>query len=90
MRVNFAHLRVQGIDFAVFEADARSRTSADRLELLSDLASRARRLGLHVDKAALACARSGRIEFYGTPDLVRYLSKRGVPQWTHVLDISAT
>jgi hypothetical protein len=29
----------------------------------------------------------GRTKFFGTPDLVRYLSSRGVPTWTHTLDV---
>ena len=85
MRINFAHLNHQGINFAVFDADARLGTNAARSELLGELTLEARRLGLRVDKSALAYVRGGRIEFWGTPDLVRLLANVGVPQWTHVL-----
>lgn len=85
MQINFAHLRDQGIDFAVFDADATSHMNGDRAALLADLTWRAQQNGLKVDKAALAYRRGSRVEFYGTPDLVRYLANRGVPRWTHVL-----
>jgi hypothetical protein len=49
--------------------------------------AKARRNNLRVDKAALAFQESGRTTFFGTPDLVRYLSSRGVPRWTHTLDV---
>jgi len=28
-----------------------------------------------------------RLEFYGTKDLVQYLSKSGLPQWTHSINV---
>lgn len=83
MQIDMAHIREQGIDFAVFGADAPSRTNADRDHLLTDLTRKARASGLKVDKAALAYSRGRRIEFYGTPDLVRFLSTSGLPSWTH-------
>jgi hypothetical protein len=43
----------------------------------------ARAHGLNVDKAALAFREGGRTVFWGTPDLVRFLSRCGVPAWTH-------
>ena len=87
MRINFAHLRDQGIDFAVFEADARTHMNSDRASVLADLTARARLQGLRVDKSALAYQSGRRVEFYGTPDLVRYLSGRGVPLWTHSMEV---
>lgn len=87
MRVNFAHLNHQGINFAVFDADAGSGSDAARSQLLGALTIEARRLGLRVDKSALAFARGGRVEFYGTRDLVQFLSNLGVPRWTHVMTI---
>ena len=86
MNIRLAHLRDQGIDFAVFDADATSHIASDRAEVLEELISIAKQNGLKVDKAALAYRRGGRTEFFGTPDLVRYLSNRGVPRWTHVLN----
>jgi hypothetical protein len=85
MQINFAHLRDHGIDFAVFDADVSSHMNGDREALLADLTWRAQQNGLKVDKAALAYRIGSRIEFYGAPDLVRYLANRGVPHWTHVL-----
>ena len=88
MKINVAHLRDQGISFAVFDADATSRMSHDRDDLLQRLVGLARRNGLRVDKAALAFTRNGRLTFYGTPDLVRYLKRRpGVLRWTHELTV---
>lgn len=91
MRINFAHLRESSttggyIDFAVFEADANTHRNQDRNRLLMQLANSARRNGLKVDKAALAFEENGNVIFYGAPDLVDYLSNRGVPNWTHHLD----
>ena len=87
MRIEMAHLRTQGIDFAVFAADANDHTNAGRQQLLGQLVAQARRNNLRVDKAALAFDEAGRTKFFGTPDLVRYLSSRGVPRWTHMLDL---
>lgn len=87
MTIRVAHLRHQGIDFAVFAADARSSTNHAREELLSDLVIAARRQGLKVDKAALAFRSGSRTTFFGTPDLVRFLSNLGVPRWTHTLTV---
>lgn len=88
MRIQMAHLRNQGINFAVFDADARSGMDNDRSELLWDLTRRARASGLAIDRAALAFRQGGRLCFFGTPDLVRYLSSvGGVPRWTHTINV---
>lgn len=87
MKVNFAHINHQGINFAVFDADASSRTEAARSNLLAELTFAAQRLGLRVEKSALAYVNAGSIEFYGTPDLVRFLANAGPPCWTHVLTV---
>lgn len=87
MRIQMAHLRDQGIDFAVFAADAPSGSRSDRQALLNRLVATARMNRLKVDKAALAFEESGRINFFGTRDLVDYLASRGVPNWTHALDM---
>jgi hypothetical protein len=89
-RINFAHLRERSttggwISFAVF--DARSNSSNDRDAVLYQLTMSARENGLRVDKSALAFRENGRNMFYGDKDLVNYLSKRGVPAWTHHLDV---
>lgn len=87
MTINMAHLQDQGINFAVFEADAVCRTQSGRQKLLAQLTARARASGLRVDKSALAFEEFGRICFFGTPDLVRYLSGGRVPSWTHTIDV---
>lgn len=88
MKVNLAHLQDQGIDFAVFEADAASKTEIARNQVLSQLISAARAAGLKVDKGALAFTENGRLNFFGPPDLVRYLIGRGpLPQWTHAIKV---
>ena len=87
MRIQRAHLRDQGINFAVFAADAANRTDAGRRALLEELVAKARGNRLRVDKAALAYHEAGRTRFFGTPDLVKHLASRGVPQWTHALDV---
>ena len=88
MRVEMGHYREQGIDIAVFNADAPSRTRSARGQLLASLTLAARRAGLRVSKAALAFREGGRTKFYGAPDLVRFLSRLGrVPPWTHELDV---
>lgn len=87
MNIRFAHLRTQGIDFAVFEADARSGLNGDRAGLLQQLTTAARGEGFRIDKSALAYRRGGRLEYYGTNDLVRYLANNGVSRWTHKITI---
>ena len=59
MRINVAHLHHQGIDFAVFDADARIHTKEARSQLLAQLVVAARQNGLHVEKAALAFSPAG-------------------------------
>jgi hypothetical protein len=88
MQINVAHLRDQGISFAVFDADAPSRTKTDRDELLLKLTQRLRSHGLRVDKAALTFKQGRRLMFHGTPDLVRYLSGNPLAlRWTHTLTV---
>ena len=86
MQINLAHLRDQGINFAVFDADAPSHMNHDRANVLQNLVVKAQRAGLRIDKAALAFRQGNRTGFYGTPDLVRYLQTVGVPRWTHRID----
>jgi hypothetical protein len=88
MRVRLAHLLEQGVSFAVFDADARTRTNRDRNELLEALVLGARAAGLRVDKAALAFVSGGRLQFFGTPDLVSFLARLGyLPAWTHTINV---
>lgn len=88
MKVQLAHLRDQGMDFAVFDADAKHRTRQARSKLLADLTRSAVASGLRVQKSALAFNEGGRVKFFGPPDLVDYLTSfGGVPRWTHTLDV---
>ncbi len=92
MKINFAHIRDRSttggwINFAVFAADSNDGSDSGRSDVLHNLTMRARANGLRVDKSALAYTQNGRTVFYGTSDLVEYLSNQGVPRWTHSLDI---
>ena len=68
MRINMAHLRDQGIDFAVFDTDARNRMDRDRALLLQRLVVTAQGTGLKIDKAALAFTQGNRMGFYPYSD----------------------
>ena len=92
MQINFAHLRERAtnggdINFVVFEASANSSTDAARAAALAGLTSRALNSGLRVDQSALAFTENGRIKFFGNKNLVNYLSRVGIPRWTHTLSI---
>lgn len=91
MRVNLAHLRERArsggwVNFAVFDARASSGSRDDNARLLAQLTARARGSNLRIDQSALAFSSGGRIQFFGSPPLVDYLSKSGLPGWTHTID----
>lgn len=86
MRIKFAHYKTQGIDYAVFNADAVSNLNSDRIEILNDLTNSARCNGFKIDKSALAFREGGRTKLYGDDDLVKFLSNQGIPRWTHSID----
>lgn len=90
MQINVAHLRESSInggyiDFAVFDARSSSGSGCDtdNDKLLIQLTIKARTAGLKIDQSALAYKHSGQIKFYGSRNLVSYLSNNGVPKWTH-------
>lgn len=92
MRINFAHLRqpaVSGgdINFAVFDARSSSGTTGANSDLLAQLTARARANSLRIDQSALAFNSGGRVQFFGSKHLVDFLSRSGVPRWTHTLDV---
>lgn len=92
MQINVAHIRERStsggaIDFAVFDAQSNSGGDAANGTLLSQLTAKARAAGLKVDQSALTYSANGRIRFYGSKNLVDYLSHRGVPGWTHTIDV---
>jgi hypothetical protein len=74
------------IDFAVFDAKSSSGSDSDNKTLLGQLSAKARLAGLKIDQSALAYEKNGRIRFFGSKNLVNYLSNNGVPQWTHEID----
>jgi hypothetical protein len=84
-QINLSHVHIQGVDIAVFDANANTNSDRDRATILQDLTLTARRNGLNIDKSALAFSQSGKIRYYGTPDLVNYLAKSGVLSWTHTI-----
>jgi hypothetical protein len=91
VKINFAHLNVPArsggsINFAVFDARSASGGRDENSRLLAQLTAQTRASNLRVDQAALAYSAGGRVEFFGNPNLVEYLSKAGVPRWTHSLD----
>lgn len=91
MRVNLAHLRERArsggwINFAVFDARSSSGTNDDNARLLAQLTAKAKGANLRVDQSALAFMSGSSIQFFGSPPLVEYLSKNGVPDWTHTID----
>lgn len=91
MRINYAHLREQStsggwINFAVFEARSTSGTDDANSQVLARLTAKARTSGQKIDQSALAFSDHGRIKFFGDKKLVEYLSKAGVPRWTHTID----
>lgn len=91
MKVNIAHLRERAsrggwINFAVFDAQSSSGTHEDNSRLLAQLTAKTRSANLQVDQSALAFMSGGRVQFFGSPPLVEYLSKSGLPGWTHTIE----
>ena len=91
MRVNLAHLRERAksggwVNFAVFDARASSGSRDDNAQLLAQLTAKTRSSNLRVDQSALAFSAGGRVQFFGSPHLVDFLSKSGLPGWTHTID----
>lgn len=92
MKINLAHLRERStsggwINFAIFDACSRIGTDSANAELLAQLTTKARASGLKVDQSVLAYSKNGAIHFYGSKNLVSYLSKGWVPHWTHTIDV---
>jgi len=82
--IPLVHLNIQGVNCAVFDADALNHSNQARSNLLAQLAARARAAGLAVSKRALAFRENGRLTFFGDDDLVRYLSNNPrALRWTH-------
>ena len=91
MRINLAHLRERAasggwVNFAVFDARSSSGSRNDNARLLAQLTTQARASNLRVEQSALAFNSGGRLQFFGSPPLVDFLSKNGIPGWTHTID----
>ncbi|MDO9212513.1 MAG: hypothetical protein Q8Q54_01515 [Methylococcales bacterium] len=91
MQINLAHIREHStsggwIDFAVFDARSQSGSDSDNNKLLIQLTSKAEMSGLKIDQSALAYNHNGKIMFFGSKNLVDYLSHNGLPIWTHTID----
>lgn len=92
MQINFAHLREPStsggwVNFAVFEARSTSGGDSANAQALAQLTVKARLAGHQVDQSALAFTENGRVKFYGTKNLVDYLSRSGMPRWTHTMTV---
>jgi hypothetical protein len=92
MQINFAHLREPStsggwVNFAVFEARSTSGGDSANTQALAQLTAKARLAGHQVDQSALAFTENGRVKFYGTKNLVDYLSRSGLPHWTHTMTV---
>jgi hypothetical protein len=59
MQIEMAHVQEQGINCAIFSADARDRSQAGRRALLGQLVAKARQNRLRIDKTALAFEEAG-------------------------------
>ncbi|MDR6221292.1 hypothetical protein [Deinococcus soli (ex Cha et al. 2016)] len=87
MNFNIAHVNIQGQNCLICEANAQDGTDRSRSAVLARLVAAARAKNLRVDKSALAYTEYGRLKFYGTPDLVKFLANNGLPNWTHTLTL---
>lgn len=80
-----AFIKIQGVSCLIFAADTVTKSDSARREALVRLQVMARANGMIATKSALATTQNGRAYYFGSPDLVRYLSINGVPRWTHKL-----
>ena len=92
MRIKLAHLRDRStsggdVNFAIFDANASNGTDHGRAQLLAALTTKARQSGLRVEIAALVYQEHGELRTYGEPSVVHYVAARGIPRWTHTIDI---
>lgn len=92
MQINFAHLREPSatggwVDFAIFEAHATSSSDAANAQALAQLTTKARMAAYRVDQSALAFNENGRLKFYGSKNLVDFLSRSWRPHWTHTMTV---
>jgi len=82
MKINMAHIRHKStsgtpIDFAVFDAKPHSTDSASLDKVLNELVVKAKANDLKIDQAALVYKQNNQIKFWGSKNLVDFLSKNG-------------
>lgn len=88
--INFAHIEVplitgQWVTVNVFDATA---TDGEQAKLLANLVEAAElQTGLQSELSALGYVKDGEPEFFGEENLVKYLQKHGVPEWTHRIEV---
>jgi hypothetical protein len=92
MQINFAHLREPStnggwVNFAVFDAHATSSGDTANAQVLAQLTTKTRMAGYLVDQSALAFNENGRLKFYGSKNLVDFLSRSWRPHWTHTVTV---
>lgn len=87
MKINLAHINIQGVNCAVFEANSNSHNHSGRSDVLQQLTVAARHQGLRIEKSVLAYRECGKLRFFGTPDLVKYLANGSTPRWTHTITV---
>lgn len=91
MRIDFAHLRERaqsgGDQLLCLRGEISVGSCTDNSRVLAQLRAKARANNLRVDQAALAFENAGRLQFFGSPHLVEFLSRRGLPGWTHQTEV---
>jgi hypothetical protein len=92
LKVNLALVRERAtsgdwINFVVFDASSPSGSVSDNSVLLAQLTAKARASSIEVDQTALAFASRGRLRFFGSRALIDILSEKGLPAWTHEIDV---
>lgn len=91
--INLAHYRQKTatgdyVNFAIFDAVAESDSEKDKLELLNGLVKLTIELKkLKIDQAVIAFYKDDELRLYGSNDLIKYLSRSGLPEWTHTLEL---
>lgn len=90
LNIKFALLEVpliggQWITVTVFDAVA---TDGEQAKLLDSLVEAARaQTGVQGQLSALGYVQDGESVYFGDENLVRYLRKHGVPEWTHQIEV---
>jgi len=90
LKIRFALLDLplmsgQWVSITVFDATA---TDGEQAKLLSNLVEEAKlQTGIEAELSALGYVQDGAPMYYGADDVVQYLQKHGVPEWTHQIEV---